>query len=250
MELEKYFMPENHIQTEFTNMASHEMKTSIQAILTYSELLQNRQDTFRESYVKAILRNALRLKVLSSNLGDLTRINEKILKLKKERLDLRLLVSSIAKDFENMRGYDHKQEIKICVISPKHVLVEADKERLEQVIFNLLDNAIKFTDKGTIIVKLENISNENWTEITVTDTGLGIEDAIMPNLFNKFVTSSHHGIGLGLYICKNIIEAHNGKIWARNNVDKNGASITCRIPTNQEPLNRNYTKFLNSEMVP
>ena len=221
-------------RTEFTNIASHEMKTSIQAILTYSELLQNKHDEFRESYVKAILRNALRLKMLSNNLGDLTRIDEKILKLKKERLDLNQFVSSMAKDFENMNRYhDHKQEIKVLVISPKHVFVEADKERLEQVIFNLLDNAMKFTDKGTILIKLEYSSDENWTEITVTDTGLGIDDKIMPNLFNKFVTSSYHGTGLGLYICKNIIEAHDGKIWAKNNVNKNGASITCRIPTNQ-----------------
>ncbi|HJW20123.1 MAG TPA: HAMP domain-containing sensor histidine kinase [Candidatus Nitrosotalea sp.] len=248
--LEKYFTPQNHAQTEFANIASHEMKTSIQAILTYSELLQNKHDEFRENYVKAILRNALRLKVLSNNLCNLTRIDGKILKLKKERLDLNLLVSSIANDFENMNRYhDYKQEIKVLVISSKHIFVEADKERLEQVIFNLLDNAIKFTNKGTIQIKLENISDENWTEITITDTGPGIDDTIMPNLFNKFVTSSYHGTGLGLYICKNIIEAHNGKIWAKNNTNKKGASITCRIPTNQELTNRDYTKFLNLETV-
>ncbi len=250
MELEKYLIPQNEARSEFTNIASHEMKTSIQAILTYSELLQNKDDEFRESYIKAILRNALRLKVLSNNLGDLTKIDEKILKLKKERFDLNLLVSSIAKDFENMVMYhDNKQEIKVRVISPMHIFVEADKERLEQIIFNLLDNAVKFTDKGTILIKLEESSDKNWTEITVTDTGPGIEDRIIPNLFNKFVTSSHHGTGLGLYICKSIIEAHDGKIWARNNADKNGASITCRIPTNQGLVNKNYTKFLNSESV-
>ncbi|MGI0060708.1 MAG: sensor histidine kinase [Nitrosotalea sp.] len=250
IELEKYFTPHNQARAEFTNIASHEMKTSIQAILTYSELLQNKHDEFRESYVKAILRNALRLKMLSNNLGDLTKIDENILKLKKELLDLNLLILSIAQDFENMSRYhDNKQEMKVLVISPKHMFVEADKEKLEQVIFNLLDNAVKFTDKGTILIKLEDNLNENWTEITVTDTGLGIEDAIMPNLFNKFVTSSHNGTGLGLYICKNIIEAHDGKIWARNNANKNGASITCRIPTNHRLVNRNYTKFLNSETV-
>jgi len=249
-ELEKYFTPQNHVQTEFADIASHEMKTSIQAILTYSELLQNKHDEYRENYVKAILRNALRLKVLSNNLGNLTRINENMLKLKKERIDLNALVLSIVNDFENMNRHRcNKQEIKILVNASKHVFVEADKERLEQVIFNLLDNATKFTNKGTIQIKLENILDENWTEITVTDTGPGIEDTIMPNLFNKFVTSSYQGTGLGLYICKNIIEAHNGKIWAKNNANKNGASITCRIPTNHELMNRDYTKFLNLETV-
>ncbi|MDE1816954.1 MAG: hypothetical protein KGI11_10400, partial [Thaumarchaeota archaeon] len=92
--------------------------------------------------------------------------------------------------------------------------------------------------------------DENWTEITITDSGPGIEETIMPNLFNKFVTSSYHGgTGLGLYICKNIIEAHDGKIWAKNNASKKGASITFRIPTNQELMNRDYTKFLNLETV-
>ena len=244
-DLEKYFS--SQYQTEFVNMAGHEMKTSIQAILTYSELLQDKHDTHREDYVKAILRNASRLRMLSNNLTDYTKIDAGMLRLKKERFDLGTLILSLAEDFRNMIRHQ-ESKIKITVHSQRHVYVNADSERLAQVILNLLDNAAKFTKNGDISIKLEESQDANYILTTITDTGPGIDNNVKPNLFNKFVTSSHSGTGLGLYICKNIIDAHGGRIWSENNNDKNGATFSFKIPINPNNSNINYTKFLNSRI--
>lgn len=241
-DLERFFTAHN--QAEFVSMAGHEMKTSIQAILTYSELLQNRHDDNREEYVKAILRNAVRLKMLSNNLADLTKIDANILKIKKERFDICALISSLVEDFRNMNRH-HESRINISVQSPEHIFINADVERISQVILNLLDNATKFTKKGRISIKLEERQIKNHILVTVTDTGSGIDNAIKTNLFNKFTTSS--GTGLGLYICKNIIESHGGSIWAENNSDKNGATFSFKIPVIQDSeFQVNSIKFLNS----
>lgn len=241
-DLEKYFTSQT--QKEFVNMVGHEMKTSIQAILTYSELLQNKHDESRDDYIKAILRNAQRLKMLSDNLTDLTKIDANIMKLKKERFDLGTLILSLVEDFTNMNKCC-KSKNRISVKSPEHIFVNADAQRLAQVILNLLDNAVKFTKDGNISISLQ-IHEEHFIRVTITDTGPGIDSKVRPDLFNKFATSSHRGTGLGLYICRNIIEAHGGRIWAENNPDKNGATFSFTIPANHDNSNLNYTKFLNS----
>jgi signal transduction histidine kinase len=94
---------------------------------------------------------------------------------------------------------------------------------------NLVNNAIKFTTKGSIAVTME-IKNNSEVVIAVIDTGLGIDLEIMPYLFKKFVSNSFIGTGLGLYISKSIIEAHDGKIWAENNRDGNGAIFSFSLP--------------------
>jgi signal transduction histidine kinase len=119
------------------------------------------------------------------------------------------------------------------------VFIEADKARITQVIFNLLNNAIKFTEargnlegKSIVAIKVEKIHN-NQVFVTVKDTGIGIDPEIMPRLFEKFMSKSYQGTGLGLFISKSIIEAHSGKIWAENNIDKDskqGATFTFSLP--------------------
>jgi signal transduction histidine kinase len=115
-------------------------------------------------------------------------------------------------------------------------IVEADRDRIAQVISNILGNAIKFTSKeqgGTVSVTLEkNVNDKEEEEVTVAvrDTGEGIHHEILPRLFTKFATKSFTGTGLGLYISKNIIEAHRGRMWAQNNPNKQGATFTFTLP--------------------
>ena len=109
--------------------------------------------------------------------------------------------------------------------------VEADKNRLTQVISNLLNNAIKFTKEGTIRVT-ERVK-DSQALVSIKDTGQGIDPEIFPRLFLKFAAKSETGTGLGLFISKSIVEAHGGKIWAENNTDydgKIGATFTFSIP--------------------
>jgi two-component system, OmpR family, sensor histidine kinase VicK len=99
------------------------------------------------------------------------------------------------------------------------------------VVDNLLSNAIKFTKEGTIVTTVkEEEDQQRKLVVNVKDSGDGIDPDILPKLFSKFATKSYHGTGLGLYICKGIIEAHGGKIWRENNVGGKGATFTFSLP--------------------
>jgi two-component system sensor histidine kinase VicK len=123
-----------------------------------------------------------------------------------------------------------------------NVFVQADRDRITQVISNLLDNALKFTHQGIVSVAVSTTKdykqgqegeNEKEVVVSVEDTGTGIDPEIVPKLFTKFSSKSFSGTGLGLYISKSIIEAHGGKIWAKNNSDdqkKPGATFCFTLP--------------------
>jgi two-component system sensor histidine kinase VicK len=225
------------MQKEFINIASHEMKTPTQAIVGYSDLIQKHPEK-REEMIQAISRNAVRLQRLTNDILDVTRIDSQTLKLNKEKFNLSDLIASILEDYrsniekENSKvklSYDNKYD------TSGSPIVEADKDRIAQVISNILGNAIKFTSKeqgGTVSVTLEKNVNNKEEEVTVAirDTGEGIHHEILPRLFTKFATKSFTGTGLGLYISKNIIEAHRGRMWAQNNPNKQGATFTFALP--------------------
>jgi two-component system sensor histidine kinase VicK len=110
------------------------------------------------------------------------------------------------------------------------VFIEADRVRLNQVVLNLISNAIKFTEEGSIIVNAKKQDRENKVIISVKDTGIGIHPDVLPRLFQKFATKSYQGTGLGLYISKSIVEAHGGNMWAENNPDQKGAVFYFTLP--------------------
>ncbi len=220
------------MQDEFINIASHELRTPTQAVLAYSELLESHPEK-REEMIQAIKRNALRLQRLTEDILDVTRIESKTLKIHKEKFDIKSLLSSVVNDHKNnieKDGHGEYGGVRIFYndLSQKICFVEADSQRITQTISNLLDNAIKFTKEkeskgGDIYITTEEITkgNNQYVVIRIKDTGIGIDKDILPRLFTKFATNSAKGTGLGLFICKSIIEAHGGQIWAENN-DKDG----------------------------
>jgi signal transduction histidine kinase len=127
---------------------------------------------------------------------------------------------------------DNKKEIMKISYQPQHIFVEADKARITQVISNLLNNAVKFTEEkgGNIHISIENVDKQ--VLISVKDSGNGIDLEILPKLFSKFTSKSYQGTGLGLFISKSIVEAHGGRIWAINNTHGKGATFTFSIPVN------------------
>jgi signal transduction histidine kinase len=230
------------MKDEFINIAAHELRTPIQPILGLSEVLLNKiKDTKQVQLLDAIIRNAKRLQRLTDDILDVTKIESQSLKLNKEQFNLNDLISSIIDDYRNRIERDNV-EIKLLYESNNkdNVFVEADRGRLIQVISNLLDNAIKFTKEGTISI----ITEEKDTQVIVSvkDTGTGIDPEILPRLFSKFVTKSERGgTGLGLFICKNIVEAHGGKIWIENNDiydGKKGATFTFSLPVSNSSIHR------------
>nr|MDQ4014048.1 sensor histidine kinase [Thermoproteota archaeon] len=213
----------DRMQREFINVAAHELRTPTQAIIGYSDLFYLRPES-REESIKGISRNAERLESLTRDILDVTRIEGHRLDLNKEKFDISQVVGSAIDD---TRGRVDDSNIKF-EYTPRKIVVEADRMRISQVVSNLLSNAVKFTKQGTVYISVDNEDGE--VVVSVRDTGPGIDPEIMPRLFTKFTSKSQTGTGLGLFISKSIIEAHGGKIWAENNKDKKGATVTFRLP--------------------
>ena len=263
----------NAIQQEFINIAAHELKTPMMPILGYAEiLLEEERDDKKKQALMAIIRNSERLQKLASDILDIARMDSNTFQLHKKPLNLNYIISNVTKDYlkrqeqqkarditrlisnvngnnnKNNDSYSKKSETKLLFESTlkEDVFVEADKERLMQVMYNLLDNAFKFTDSdgGTVRITLEKQvqqlgdrilqqqqhQQEPHVVIHIKDTGTGIDPEIFPRLFSKFATKSQKGTGLGLYISKNIVEAHGGKVYAENNTNDKGATFTITLP--------------------
>ena len=233
------------LQKDFINVAAHELRTPIMPILGLSQLLYEKvlnktlkQEILKES-LQVIVRNSSRLHKLIESLLDVTRIESDKLRLNKERFDIYKLVNDTINDFTNKFENTEKNIFKVVYSNDNDddkdgiIFVYADRDRIQEVISNLLNNAYKFTENGQIIVKIKKkIDNENkQVKIIVKDSGTGIDKEILPRLFEKFATKSEAGTGLGLYISKKIVEAHGGKIWAENNSsDDRGATFYFTLP--------------------
>ena len=218
------------MQKDFINIAAHELRTPIQPILGLTEalLLKSKDETAKE-LLEVVVRNAKRLRSLIENILDVTRIENQSLSLRKERLNINGIILNILEEYES-RDNKKKDYVKIVFTPKDDFFVEADKERVMQVISNLMNNAIKFTLKGTITVTTKKKEENNEIIVSIKDTGSGIDPEIMPRLFSKFATKSQTGTGLGLFVSQNIVEAHGGKIWAENNSDGRGCTFSFSLP--------------------
>jgi len=217
------------LQSDFVNVAAHELRTPVQAIVAYAELATTDVDN-RDEYYGKLLKSVTRLQKLTEEILDAARIDGGTLRLNKERFDLKALVEAVV-DEQGIKG--NAKAVSLVMLSSGSLLIEGDRGRLGQVVANLLSNAIKFTEKGSITVSLEARKRENRVVIRVSDTGTGIDPSIVPRLFSKFVVKSQSGTGLGLYISKNIIEEHGGRIWVESNVPGGGATLAFEIPIKQ-----------------
>jgi signal transduction histidine kinase len=247
-------------QKEFINVAAHELRTPIVPILGLSELLysqmnknipdddndkgrkqmlqseqqekQQQQDFLQKKKqlekLEVIIRNASRLQRLTEDILDVTKIESQALKLRLEKANLKDLISDIIGDYTRSEIGKLKSNVKIRFEphdKDSSIFVNVDRGRIAQIISNLISNALKFTEEGSITIaidkKIRKDNNNNQVIVSVKDTGAGIDPEILPRLFTKFATKSDVGTGLGLYISKSIIEAHGGKIWAENNNNNN-----------------------------
>ena len=229
----------DRMQTEFINIAAHELRTPIQPILAIADMisedLQGKEKTeVSGEAISIISRNAGRLQKLSSDILDATRIEGQTLKLQKEQIDLAGLAARAIKDARKNADSGVNIILGQAAKGAKAaaVVVEADRGRIEQVIVNLINNAVRFTQSGIVTVTVGR-KQDGYAEVAVSDTGRGIDPEIMPRLFMKFASNMDMGgTGLGLYISKSIVEAHGGRIWAENNANGKGATFTFTLPAN------------------
>jgi len=224
----------DNMQKEFINVAAHELRTPIMPILGEAELIENDisdNDSARvgKEQIASIIRNAKRLDRLAADILDVTNIEGKSLKLNKTIFDIDEILSQLVKEYSRQIENDAaKNKILKILYEPIHVKILADNYRITQVISNIINNSIKFTDQGIISI----IGNVNSDELTIkiSDTGKGIDNEIINRLFDKFVSRSEQGTGLGLFISKNIIESHGGKINGFNNENGTGATFVFTLP--------------------
>ncbi|MGZ5500355.1 MAG: ATP-binding protein, partial [Nitrososphaeraceae archaeon] len=173
--------------------------------------------------------------LLMSDILDVTKIESRIFRLNTGLFDLNEVISNVVTDFENIiKNKNSKVQI-LYEPNRNKIFVNADKTRLTQVISNILDNSLKFTQEGFIIITTritnkEKDDKDHKVIVIIKDSGIGIDNEILPRLFTKFVTKSDQGTGLGLFIGKKIIEAHGGKIWAENNSNGIGSTFYFTLP--------------------
>jgi signal transduction histidine kinase len=231
------------LKDEFINIAAHELRTPIQPIIGLSDILRSQiKDSKQQELLDVIVRSAKRLHRLSEDILDVTRIESHNLMLRKEKFNLNEIISNAISDTTNHVIVKENKEnsIKLEFTNSRDkgkgegergnspAIIEADKGRISQVVSNILANAVKFTNEG--IVKVATEKKDNEIVISIKDTGAGIDSEILPRLFTKFATSSTTGTGLGLFISKSIVEAHGGRIWAKNNSDGKGATFYFSLP--------------------
>jgi signal transduction histidine kinase len=236
---------QDQLKDEFINVAAHELRTPIQPILGLSEVLQwirarnSSSDQAmdkgeEEELLEVIVRNSKRLQQLTDDILDVTKIESRSLFLKKVKFNLRGMIVEVLTDYE--QKIKNRNNLTLSHIFQENgpYLIEADRSRLCQVVNNLISNALKFTNEGSITVTVERNGNGDNIIVKIIDTGTGIHPDILPKLFTKFATKSQTGgTGLGLFISKGIIERHGGRIWAENNkLGDSGATFSFSLPIN------------------
>jgi two-component system, OmpR family, sensor histidine kinase VicK len=224
-------------QREFINIAAHELRGPIQPILGLSEVIRTHKHLSSEGeLLSVILNSAARLQRLANSVLDVARIENKSLKLEITAFNMTDLIRSVMENFKNELRNKHGLRVQF---NPSHrqLLVYADRDRVYQVVYNLVANAVKFTDHGLISISANRI-HHNAVRVSIRDSGQGIDEEILPKLFSKFATSSMaSGTGLGLFISQKIVEAHGGRLYGVNNngnklngVGSQGATFTFILP--------------------
>ncbi len=224
----------DRIKDEFVSIASHELRTPVQSILGFADLAKENLIDQHEAW-NGVIEAALRLQKVAKDILDVSRIQSGQLSYNMSTFGINDLILSIMNSVRPVLS--NKQSLETNL--DEEVEIVADKARITQVLGNIMSNAIKFTKEGRIKIQTHSLLEQNKIEISITDSGPGIHPDILPNLFGKFVSrdvqgGSQHGTGLGLFISKAIVTAHNGQISAHNN-EEVGATFRIVLPIYNSP---------------
>lgn len=218
---------------DFISIASHQLRTPLTIMKGYlSMILEGELGNIKESKIKAALSAIYqaneRLIRLTNNFLEVSQLEDNVIKIDRRPFDFSLLINEIVKE---MKAKAKSKNLALTIsLHKKKLLVKADDLMLRQVLVNIIDNAIKYTDQGKITIKVE--FQNKVLRVAVADTGSGLDQSELKGLFNKFErrSKSQEGFGLGLYVGRLIIEAHKGKIWAETRGENFGLKIIFEIP--------------------
>lgn len=218
------------IKTDFILIAAHELRTPIQPIMGSVKLAEKGLISNEQAW-KTIVNEAKRLSIVATYILDVGKIESGNISYDMKPLSVSQLIERISSSSTKFASQDGVMSIKMDL--DEDVEIVGDKDRLLQAFANIIDNAAKFAKNGTITIQTVNDFDEGFVEVRITDDGPGIPQEILPVLFNKFVTKTkenERGTGLGLFITKAIVEAHGGKIKAKNNDGSKGATFAVSFP--------------------
>lgn len=233
-------------KSEFISIASHQLRTPLTVIKGYVSMMIEgsfgKISPDQKDSLNKVFQSSERLISLIESLLNISRIESGRLKFSYEIMNFEELVESVIEELETNA---EKKKLKLVYKKPKKALpkVRIDREKIRQVVMNLTDNAIKYTEKGEVEIELKLIKNKIL--FSVSDSGMGIEEGDMINLFKKFSrgqgTSVIHteGTGLGLYVAKQMIESHKGKIWAESKGKGRGAKFLFELPISKKVASNN-----------
>ncbi len=245
----------DEMKSEFVSVASHELRTPLSAIKNAVQLmLQGRTGEINENQTKFLSmaeRNINRLTGILNSLLDLSRIEAGKIEIKFEELDLR---SSIEFILSSLKPQADGKSIRLHMEIPEKLpSVYGDREKVEQILTNLVGNAIKFTQEGgeiSVSAKpFENEGNLDMVAISVKDSGIGIPEDQLDRIFEKFhqvedsLRRSTTGTGLGLAITKGLVETHHGRVWAESEIGK-GSTFTFTLPMSKGEKRDIHFRFI------
>jgi PAS domain S-box-containing protein len=224
----------NRLKDEFLATLSHELRTPLSAVLGWSRMLATGQldPEKAQQAIEAIQRNANAQAKIVDDILDVARGMKGNLRLDLKPFDL---VETVHGSVEALTPAAGGKQIQIIVAAPVPVSIVGDPDRLQQVVWNLMSNALKFTPPGGRVTVAVGTDGDS-AELRVTDTGMGIPPAFLPYVFDKFrqadasFTRQHGGLGLGLAIARHLVELHGGSIEARNEGEGSGATFVVRLP--------------------
>jgi signal transduction histidine kinase len=220
----------DELKHDFHNMIIHDLRAPVHSIVGLVDLLREEipADGQQQHLLDLIVRSAEKINNLISEFLDLGKLETGRLKLNLQSVDLLALARRVADGFYPVAG---RKSISLTVESDSAGLpLTADPERLDQVFSNLLQNALKFSPRGSAVtIRLEKRGPS--VRASVSDEGPGLPDGELETIFRKYMQTAlrEGGVGLGLYVCKTIIDAHHGRIWAENN-SRGGASFIFELP--------------------
>ena len=219
------------MKTDFILIAAHELRTPIQLILGSVQLAEKGLIDSNQAW-KSIGSEVKKLADIATHLLDVGKIESRTFTYDMKPLDVSKLVEGIASSSSKFCTQTGLITVSIDV-DDDSVRIIGDESRLVQAFLNIINNAVKFANSGNITIRTQTDRDKGLVEIKVVDDGKGIHEDILPVLFNKFVTrtdTNERGMGLGLFITKSIIEAHNSNIRAMNNKNGKGATFTVSFP--------------------
>jgi len=241
-ELQKAYIELKKLDTaksEFVSIASHQLRTPLTAVKGYISMMQEgtygKMPEKMEKPLDNIFASNERLIKLVNDLLSVSRIESGRMEMKLEKTSLEQIISSIVEELKPAAEVK-KKKIYLKWEKPKKALpkISLDKEKMRQVIMNLIDNAIRYTEKGGITIKVQNLKSK--IRIVVSDTGMGLTKSELSKMFESFSRGAAgtrlytEGAGLGLYIARRFVEMHKGKIWAESPGKGKGSTFFIELP--------------------